>query len=88
MNKPALEIEKLVRATSRPYPGAYGVYKDKKVIIWKARAEKNTKYFGIPGQIAYVNDVIGVITIDGVLIIEEYEIENVGNRFIVGHKFK
>jgi methionyl-tRNA formyltransferase len=87
-NKPALEIEKLVRATSRPYPGAYGVYKDKKVIIWKARVEKNTKYIGIPGQIAYVNDVIGVITNDGLLIIEEYEIENVGNRFIVGHKFK
>lgn len=87
-NKSALEIEKLIRATSRPYPGAFGIYKDKRVIIWKARVESNTKYIGNPGQIAFANDEIGVITKDGILIIEEYEIENTDNRFIIGHKLK
>jgi methionyl-tRNA formyltransferase len=86
--KPALEIEKLIRATSRPYPGAFAIYKDKQVIIWKARVESNTKYIGIPGQIAFANDEIGVITKDGILIIEEHEVENTDNRFIIGHKLK
>lgn len=86
--KSALEIEKLIRATSRPYPGAFGIYKDKQVIIWKARVERNTKYIGVPGQIAFAGDEIGVITKDGILIIEEHEVENTGNRFIVGHKLK
>jgi len=87
-NKSAKEIETLIRATSRPYPGAFGIYKNNHVTIWKARAEVNTKVIGIPGQIAWINDnEIGVITNDGILIIEEYEIENEDNRFIVGHKF-
>lgn len=87
-DKSGVEIEKLIRATSRPYPGAFGIYKDKQVIIWKARAERNTKFIGTPGQIAFVNDEIGVIINDGILIIEEYESENPDDRFIIGHKFK
>lgn len=87
-NKSALEIEKLIRATSRPYPGAFGIYKDQQVVIWKARVERNTKYIGTLGQIAFVNDEIGVITNDGILIIEEYEMGNTGNQFIIGHKLK
>lgn len=86
-NKSAHEIEKLIRATSRPYPGAFGVYHEKRVIIWKARVEMNTKYIGSPGQIAFVNDEIGVLTNDGMLVIEDYGIDNKNNRFIVGHKF-
>jgi methionyl-tRNA formyltransferase len=83
------DIEILIRATSKPYPGAFGVYKEKHVVIWKARVERNTQYIGIPGQIAFINGYeIGVITNNEIVIIEEYEIENSVNRFIVGHKFK
>lgn len=89
-NKSAADIETLIRATGRPYPGAYTVYKDNQVTIWKARVEENTKYIGIPGQIAFINntDEIGVLTSDGMLIISEYETQNSENRFIIGHKFK
>lgn len=84
----ASEIETLIRATSKPYPGAFTVYKDVKVIIWKANAEKNDKYTGIPGQIAFINnDNIGVITGEGLLLITEFEVQNHDNRFLVGHKF-
>jgi methionyl-tRNA formyltransferase len=87
--KATTDIEALIRATSRPYPGAFGIYKDNHVTIWKARVEKNTKYIGIPGQIAFIDGYeIGVITNDGMLIIEEYDIDNSVNRFIVGHKFE
>lgn len=87
-NKSAIDIEKLIRATSRPYPGAFGIYKEKKVTIWKARAESSRMYIGISGQIAFVNDEIGVITDDGMIIIEEYNLEKPGDIFTIGHKFK
>lgn len=88
-NKSSLEIETLIRATSRPYPGAYSVYKENHVIFWKARAEKNTRYVGLPGQIAYIKGYeIGVITQDGIVIIEEFELENSDTKFSLGYKFK
>ena len=34
------EIETLIRATSKPYPGAFSFYNDSKVIFWKAKLEE------------------------------------------------
>ncbi len=84
------EIEKLIRATSRPYPGAYSFYKGEKVIFWKVRIEENTKYIGIPGQIAWTSNrgEIAIITKDSMLIVTEYETSPTDTKFIVGHKFK
>lgn len=88
--KSSTEIETLIRATSRPYPGAFAFYKDNQVTIWKARVEENDKYIGLPGQIAWVrgNDEFGVITSDGMLIITEFEIRKSEDQLIVGHKLK
>jgi methionyl-tRNA formyltransferase len=84
------EIETLIRATSRPYPGAFSFYKEKKVIFWRARIEENLRYTGIPGQIAWINDQgeVAIITKDSMLVVSEYEIEGNEATFIVGHKFK
>ena len=84
------QIETLIRATSRPYPGAFSYYKDNRVIFWKARIEENKKYIGIPGQIAWTNDQneIGIITIDSLLVVSEYEVLGNDTTLIVGHKFK
>ncbi len=70
------EIETLIRATSKPYPGAFAYYKESKVVFWKASLEKNEKYIGVPGQIAWVNEneQIGIITKEYMLVITEYEI--------------
>lgn len=83
------EIETLIRATSKPYPGAFAYYKECKIIFWKARLENNEKYIGIPGQIACINEnnEIGIITKDCILVITEYEVIDNKNSFIVGHKF-
>lgn len=35
------EIHKLIRATTHPYPGAYTMFKNKKIKIWKAEIEEN-----------------------------------------------
>jgi methionyl-tRNA formyltransferase len=87
---PGKKIETLIRATSRPYPGAFSFYKGNKVIFWRARVEENKKYTGIPGQIAWINDKdeIAIITKDSMLIVSEYEVEGNETKFTVGHKFK
>ena len=86
---PGKQIETLIRATSKPYPGAFSYYKDKKVIFWKARIEENKKYIGIPGQIAWTNDQneVAIITKDSMLVVSEYEVQGDDTALVVGHKF-
>lgn len=84
---PGNEIIRLVHAISKPYPGAFSYYDNKhKIIIWRAKLEENTIYYGFPGQIARIDDEHMVIVIkDGLLIVEEYE--NVDNKkMYAGHR--
>jgi methionyl-tRNA formyltransferase len=88
-NDPVEKIHTLIRATSKPYPGAFANYDgDHKVIFWRADVIENKKYTGIPGQIAYVEkDSINIVCGDGLLRLYEYDnIDNV--KIITGHKFK
>ena len=45
------EIEKLIRAVSEPYPGAYCYYKDRKITFWEVEFDNENKYSGTLGQI-------------------------------------
>ena len=47
-NMTVQEIDRLVRATTKPYPGAFLIQNDKKIIIWKG--EKDSKKRGIKIQ--------------------------------------
>ncbi len=81
------QIYRLIRAVSRPYPGAYGNYDgEHKVIIWRAECLKNDKYYGINGQIAWIaEEYFDVVCRDGLLRVWEHE--NVDNvKLFVGHK--
>jgi methionyl-tRNA formyltransferase len=88
-NNSSDSILRLIRAVSKPYPGAYSFYEGRKVIIWKASSlDLKEKYIGLPGQIVdIVNGNLYVATGAGLLSIESYEI--VGNfcRINIGHKF-
>lgn len=82
-------IHRLIRAVSRPYPGAFGMYDGKhKIIIWHADVLNNERYIGINGQIAEItNDYIDVICKDGLLRIDDFE--NVDSiKLLVGHKLR
>lgn len=73
---PAEEVHRLIRATSRPYPGAFSYYRDHKVTIWRASVHPNAHYIGIPGQIISSNPLaIDVLCTDGILRIEDYGME-------------
>lgn len=50
-NRTAGEIDRLIRAVSKPYPGAYCYYKDQKVIFWEVEPDTTSIYSGTRGQI-------------------------------------
>lgn len=88
-NDSITDIHRLIRAVSKPYPGAYGLYDGKhQLIIWRAEMMENKKYIGLNGQIAEVTeDYIDVVCKDGLLRITDYE--NVDNaKLLVGHKMR
>lgn len=86
---PIKDIHLLIRAVSHPYPGAFSHYDGKHLVtIWRAEIEENTKYIGIPGQIAELGeDNFAVVCKDGLLRVTEYSCEE-PIRMFVGHKFR
>ena len=82
-------IHKLIRAVSRPYPGAFGLYDGKhKIIIWRAEIKQNTNIIGIPGQICRIErDYFDVLGYDGIMRVTEFSNVDEVDIF-VGHKLK
>ena len=86
-NESIEDIHRLIRAVSKPYPGAFGMYDGKHQIkIWRADILENKKYIGINGQIAWEKDgCLDIVCKNGLLHVTEYE--NIdGVKIIVGHK--
>jgi methionyl-tRNA formyltransferase len=72
--RPAEEIELLVRASSRPYAGAYTSLDDDRVTIWRAKALSSAPaILGACGQIAIVPEIAAPVVVcgRGVLALEE-----------------
>lgn len=49
--KPAVDVSRLVRATSRPYPGAFSYLGDRRVVVWRARVAPETAFLAVPGHV-------------------------------------
>lgn len=67
---PTKQIVQLIRGLTYPYPGAYCIYNDSKIIVWEAEeVQKPPQYVGrIPGRIIQKNEMfVDVLTADGVL---------------------
>lgn len=87
--QPMADIHRLVRAVSRPYPGAFGLYDGAHPItVWRAEMRENPNIIGIPGQICRVDaDTFDVLCTDGILHVTEFD--NPDNvKLLVGHKLK
>ena len=50
-DRPAEEVERLIRAVSKPYPGAYCYYKDEKIVFWKVSTDRDQRHSGTLGQV-------------------------------------
>jgi len=71
----AASICLLVRASSRPYPGAFTFVKGRKLSIWRARVEDSSRFKGVPGRLLDHKPSQGwlVQTGEGLAMIEEWE---------------
>lgn len=74
---PSKKIQKLIRATSKPLPGAFSILDNSKIIIWRAEIDKNLKIKGVPGRIIKTDDdIFWVQTGDYPLKVTEYSLNN------------
>lgn len=93
--KSALEIHNLIRASSKPYSGAYSFIKIsneiKKIYFWRSSVEsEESQDFAVPGHIIHNDNISGitkVFTGKGILNIEEAQFED-GDIFQPGKFFK
>ncbi|MEP7351268.1 MAG: formyltransferase family protein [Sphingorhabdus sp.] len=71
------EILRLIRAVGRPYPGAFTYQNGEPITFWSASAlPEGARHHARPGQIVgQVGDGLIVKTIDGLLLVEEWESE-------------
>jgi methionyl-tRNA formyltransferase len=72
------EIYRLIRAVSKPYPGAFSFLGDNKIIIHKAKIENSYKIKGVIGRILLVSEDNSLLIQagDGLIWITEYQIFN------------
>jgi methionyl-tRNA formyltransferase len=68
----AEDILRLIKASSKPYPGAYGFLNAEKVIIWAAKIAEHCLY-GAPGQIMVIEGQCLVVCGQGALLLTEIE---------------
>jgi methionyl-tRNA formyltransferase len=70
--RPAADIVRLVRATTKPYPGAFGMLGGEKIVIWRARPLDSPAVLGAAGQIAILPelDTPAVVTGRGLVAID------------------
>jgi methionyl-tRNA formyltransferase len=73
----AEKINRLVRASSKPYNGAYSFLSGEKIIIWKADVFENMeKFLAIPGHVVGIQKELKTIRVacgEGILEIQEIE---------------
>ena len=77
-DRPAAEIQALVRAASHPYPGAFTFLEGHKLIVWRAEVEKDLPFRGVTGRIVHQDKSKGALvqTGGGLLWLTEVELEN------------
>jgi len=77
-SRPATEIERLVRATGRPYPGAFTLFGGGRLTLWAASARPDDRrHLTVPGQVVAV-DPQGLLvkTFDGLLHVSDWQAES------------
>ena len=77
---PAASIDRLVRATGRPYPGAFSTHSGRRLVVWRSfLIDAGSSYHAVPGQVVALDrQSITVQTAQGHLRIDEYELEGGG----------
>lgn len=86
---PMADVHRLIRAVSRPYPGAFSHYDGRDLVtFWRAEMEENPGYIGFPGQIVEkTGESFSVLCRDGLLRVTEWSCGE-SFRMFAGHRFR
>jgi methionyl-tRNA formyltransferase len=83
-SKDALEIDRLIRAVSEPFTGAYTYIGTEKLMIWKGHFEiPEYPFVGVPGQVAERRKKTGevaIVTGKGLMVLEEVSINSMERK--------
>ena len=84
--EPACAIDRLVKAATRPHPGAFTFHGDNRVVLWKSRCHAEGFPKGVVGRVVALRDGHPVIQAgEGYLEICEYqELDAEGNSVDLG----
>lgn len=73
-------IYDLVRATTRPYPGAFTYFEGRKLMVWSAALPHEPRQYvsSVPGRITRIEPGIGttVLTGDGSILLQDVQLEH------------
>jgi len=81
--EPAEQVARLVRASSRPYPGAYSFFDGRRVRIWRASVVQTEPFLAQPGHVMGWDESRGSLRVacgDHCIEIEELEVEGMAVR--------
>jgi methionyl-tRNA formyltransferase len=80
----AINIDRLIRASSEPYSGAYSFLNGEKIIFWRVVVpDQNDKFLAVPGHIvAILKDSKSILVACGEGLLEIQEIEYGGKKMV------
>jgi methionyl-tRNA formyltransferase len=78
------EAERAVRAYD-PWPGAFVLYRDQRLAIWKASVSRGEQALGEPGTLSVVDRKPAIAFPEGLLILDE--VQRQGARRVTGDSF-
>jgi methionyl-tRNA formyltransferase len=86
-NNSAFYIDRLIKASSHPHPGAYTYFKDTKLIVWKSELETTIPIKGVIGRVLLVDTEKGYLIQcrEGLLWLKQIELSE-GLKLQVGDK--
>lgn len=77
-SRKAEHVDRLVRAVSEPFPGAYTYFEDQRVSVWRADPYRGVERRGVPGQVlAREGDWLVVQAGDHPVCLAEFQTEGV-----------
>lgn len=76
-SRPKEQVLRLVRAATRPYPGAWSTWKGRKLVIWSATSwASGDRHAATPGRVLAVdNGAIAIGCADGAILATEWTLE-------------
>jgi methionyl-tRNA formyltransferase len=74
-SEPAETLDRLIKASTRPHPGAFTFRERDKLLVWRSKLERDLRFRGVPGRVLLTENSGAALvqTGNGLLWLIEYE---------------